>query len=72
VEKDEPEVDSEDGTQEPLPKKHCHGAATNVLSSESLADHAQTIIDEMGLKRKNDETLVIGNGLHNFVVHAET
>lgn len=31
---------------------------TDALSSEGLADHAQSIIDEMEVKRKNDETLI--------------
>ena len=67
--KGESEVDVEDGTQEPLLKKHCQGGATNVLSSESLANHAQSIIDEMDLKRKNDETLVVGNE-YNFLLRS--
>lgn len=34
--------------------------SNDALSSESLAAHAQCIIDDMEVKRKNDETLITG------------
>ena len=51
---------AEESNLSPPKKKSANSAASDVLSSENLADHAQSIVDEMEIKRKNDETLITG------------
>ncbi|XP_057289493.1 synaptonemal complex central element protein 2-like [Hydractinia symbiolongicarpus] len=46
----------EDAADDSTNKKQAN--SNDVLSSESLARHAQCIIDDMEVKRKNDETLI--------------
>ena len=34
--------------------------ANSLMTSETLAGHAQEIVDEMEVKRKNDDTIIAG------------
>lgn len=37
-----------------------------ISSSDDVATHVQTVIDEIEIKRKNDETMITGNCIYLY------